>query len=195
MTGRGLSGVFGHALNGRVRGRTGWWEPVIGLEVHAQLNTHHKLFSPRSPAKWSDPPNQNVTVIDAAFPGAMPRINRECVAKALHVVAALGGEIQLWSRFERKHYFYPDLPQGYQITQRRWPIGKGGRIQYSSWDAKQAPQTANVVPATDAKMAATLNQASASDSNTALLVTENDWLRPIGTIRIEQIQLEQDTAK
>ncbi|KAJ1982334.1 hypothetical protein H4R34_001744 [Dimargaris verticillata] len=205
MTGRGLSGLFGRTLNGRIRGRTGWWEPVIGLEVHAQLNTPHKLFAPRAPTKWSNPPNQNVTVIDAAFPGAMPRVNRECVGKALRVIAALGGEIQPWSRFERKHYFYPDLPQGYQITQRHWPIGKGGRIQYSSWDAKQVQRTADVMLAAGANVTApsdqtstlegaTLELADTNSSNTPL-VTESDWLQPIGTIRIEQIQLEQDTAK
>ncbi|RKP38514.1 aspartyl/glutamyl-tRNA amidotransferase subunit B [Dimargaris cristalligena] len=141
-----------HHLQQLFQGRHRLWEPVIGLELHCQLHIFGKLFSPES-RRTSPPfaPNRQVTLVDAAFPGVLPRLNADGLAKAVQAVTALGGQVQTVSRFDRKQYFYPDLPTGYQITQRGQPIGLGA--------------------------------------------TAAQLLEPVRGIRIEQIQLEQDTAK
>ncbi|KAI0322508.1 Glutamyl-tRNA amidotransferase B subunit [Amylostereum chailletii] len=126
------------------------WELVVGIEVHAQIKSRQKLFSD---AWTSDPggsPNIHVSPFDAAFPGTLPRLNEKCVALAVRTAIALNSDVQTRSTFDRKHYFYSDLPAGYQITQRYDPIAKGGFLNLSQ-------------------------------SGIA--------------VRIEQIQLEQDTAK
>jgi len=108
-----------------IEGRTGPWELVIGLEVHAQVISNAKLFSGAS-ATYGGEPNAQVSFIDAGFPGMLPVINRECVAQAVRTGLGLKAEINLVSRFDRKNYFYADLPQGYQISQFAHPIvGKG----------------------------------------------------------------------
>ncbi|KAI8061726.1 Aspartyl/glutamyl-tRNA amidotransferase subunit B [Gongronella butleri] len=104
------------------------WEAVIGIEVHAQLNTQTKLFSD-SPTSFNAPVNTNVSVIDAAYPGVQPKLNREAVNLGIKTALALDAEIQRTISFDRKHYFYPDLPQGYQITQHREPLARAGSIQ------------------------------------------------------------------
>ena len=103
------------------------WEMVIGLEVHAQIQTSSKLFSP-SPTAFGGYPNAQVSFVDAAFPGMLPVLNAEAVAQAVRTGLGLGGRIHLHSVFERKSYFYPDLPQGYQISQYRRPLVGGGGI-------------------------------------------------------------------
>ncbi|KAI8874012.1 Glu-tRNA amidotransferase subunit B [Ramicandelaber brevisporus] len=152
------------------RGRTGErnksidltrWEPVIGLEVHAQLNSRHKLFS-SSPNIFNASPNSTANSIDLAYPGVLPRLNPECVTLAMRAVLAFGGSVQDRFAFDRKHYFYPDLPQGYQITQKHHPVGRGGSINVFK-DRDSVPGTGKL-----------------------------DQDR---TVNIEQIQLEQDTAK
>ena len=101
------------------------WELVIGLEVHAQVVSKSKLFSGAS-AEYGAEPNSQVSFIDAAFPGMLPVINGECVAQAVRTGLGLNAEINLVSRFDRKNYFYADLPAGYQISQFEHPIvGKG----------------------------------------------------------------------
>ncbi|PZW48042.1 aspartyl/glutamyl-tRNA(Asn/Gln) amidotransferase subunit B [Humitalea rosea] len=106
-------------------GATGPWEVVIGLEVHAQVTSESKLFSGAATAFGAEP-NSQVSFVDAGFPGMLPVINAECVAQAVRTGAGLKAEINLWSRFDRKNYFYADLPQGYQISQFEFPIvGKG----------------------------------------------------------------------
>ncbi|MCB8881668.1 Asp-tRNA(Asn)/Glu-tRNA(Gln) amidotransferase subunit GatB [Acidisoma cellulosilytica] len=108
-----------------IEGRTGPWELVIGLEVHAQVVSNAKLFSGAS-ATYGGEPNAQVSFIDAGFPGMLPVINGECVAQAVRTGLGLNAEINLVSRFDRKNYFYADLPQGYQISQFAHPIvGKG----------------------------------------------------------------------
>jgi len=108
-----------------IKGATGDWEIVIGLEVHAQVISKSKLFSGASAAYGGDE-NAHVSFVDAAMPGMLPVINEECVAQAIRTGLGLKAQINLVSTFDRKNYFYPDLPQGYQISQYKSPIvGKG----------------------------------------------------------------------
>ena len=108
-----------------VNGRTGDWEVVIGLEVHAQVSSQAKLSSGAS-ASFGAAPNENVSLVDAAMPGMLPVINRECVYQAIRTGLGLKAQINLTSVFDRKNYFYADLPQGYQISQFKHPIvGEG----------------------------------------------------------------------
>jgi len=108
-----------------IKGGTGDWEMVIGLEVHAQVTSNSKLFSGASTAFGGDP-NGHVSLVDAAMPGMLPVINEECVAQAVRTGLGLNAKINLKSTFDRKNYFYPDLPQGYQISQFKSPIvGEG----------------------------------------------------------------------
>ncbi len=106
-------------------GRSGAWEVVVGLEVHAQVISVSKLFSGAS-AAYGGEPNAHVSFVDAGFPGMLPVINQECVAQAVRTGLGLKAQINLFSRFDRKNYFYADLPNGYQISQFAHPIvGKG----------------------------------------------------------------------
>jgi len=101
------------------------WELVIGLEVHAQINSKSKLFSPAS-TNWGAEPNSQVELVDCGMPGALPVINEYCVDQAILTGLSLNAEINTRSIFDRKNYFYPDLPQGYQISQFEFPVvGKG----------------------------------------------------------------------
>jgi aspartyl-tRNA(Asn)/glutamyl-tRNA(Gln) amidotransferase subunit B len=111
-----------------IKGATGEWEVVIGLEVHAQVNSRAKLFSGAS-TEFGGAPNAHVSLVDAAMPGMLPVINRECVAQAVRTGLALKAKINHRSTFDRKNYFYPDLPQGYQISQYKSPIVGEGEIQ------------------------------------------------------------------
>ena len=109
----------------RIKGATGDWEVVVGLEVHAQITSNAKLFSGASTAFGAEP-NSQVSLVDAAMPGMLPVPNAECVKQAVRTGLAIGAVINLWSRFDRKNYFYADLPQGYQISQLFHPIvGEG----------------------------------------------------------------------
>src|SRR6195952_3989079 len=111
-----------------IKGATGDWEVVIGLEVHAQVTSRSKLFSGASTAFGGDP-NSHVSLVDAAMPGMLPVINEECVKQALRTGLGLKAQINNRSTFDRKNYFYPDLPQGYQISQFKSPIVGEGEIQ------------------------------------------------------------------
>ena len=104
-----------------IQGQESKWEVVLGLEVHAQINTLSKLFSPSSTGYGAEP-NSQVNLIDAGMPGALPVINEECVKQAVITGLGLNAKINLKSIFDRKNYFYPDLPQGYQISQFENPI-------------------------------------------------------------------------
>src|SRR5271166_2341947 len=110
-----------------IKGATGDWEIVIGMEVHAQVTSQAKLFSGASPA-FGGEPNAHVSLIDAAMPGMLPVINEECVAQAVRTGLGLKAQINLRSVFDRKNYFYPDLPQGYQISQYKSPIVGEGEV-------------------------------------------------------------------
>ena len=103
------------------------WELVIGMEVHAQVSSNAKLFSGAS-TKFGAEPNSNVSFVDAAMPGMLPVINEYCVEQAVRTGLGLKAEINLWSAFDRKNYFYPDLPQGYQISQLYHPIVGEGEV-------------------------------------------------------------------
>jgi aspartyl-tRNA(Asn)/glutamyl-tRNA(Gln) amidotransferase subunit B len=110
-----------------LKGATGDWEVVIGLEVHAQVASNAKLFSGASTA-FGGAPNDHVSLVDAAMPGMLPVINEECVAQAIRTGLGLEAAINLRSVFDRKNYFYPDLPQGYQISQYKSPIVGEGTV-------------------------------------------------------------------
>ena len=111
-----------------IEGRTGAWELVIGLEVHAQVASNSKLFSGAA-VGFGAGPNQQVSFVDAAMPGMLPVINRVCVEQAVRSGLGLKAKINTWSRFDRKNYFYPDLPQGYQISQFKDPIVGEGEVE------------------------------------------------------------------
>ncbi|MBU6450101.1 MAG: Asp-tRNA(Asn)/Glu-tRNA(Gln) amidotransferase subunit GatB, partial [Rhodospirillales bacterium] len=116
-----------------LEGRTGNWEVVVGLEVHAQVISKSKLFSGAS-ATYGGAPNAHVSFIDAGFPGMLPVINQECVAQAVRTGLGLKAQINLFSRFDRKNYFYADLPQGYQISQFAHPIVGTGEVEIELQD-------------------------------------------------------------
>ncbi|TBU33054.1 Glutamyl-tRNA amidotransferase B subunit [Dichomitus squalens] len=105
------------------------WELVIGIEVHAQIKSRRKLFSESHSSDLTTPPNTHVVPFDAAFPGTLPRLNPRCVELGVRTAIALNAEVQNRSAFDRKHYFYADLPSGYQITQQYAPIARNGRLQ------------------------------------------------------------------
>src|ERR1700691_6110674 len=111
-----------------IKGATADWEVVVGLEVHAQVTSRAKLFCGASTA-FGGEPNSHVSLVDAAMPGMLPVINRECVAQAVRTGLGLKAQINRRSTFDRKNYFYPDLPQGYQISQYKSPIVGEGEIQ------------------------------------------------------------------
>src|ERR1700694_6030824 len=110
-----------------IKGATGDWEMVIGLEVHAQVTSNSKLFSGAS-TEFGGAPNAHVSLVDAAMPGMLPVINAECVRQAVRTGLGLKAKINLKSVFDRKNYFYPDLPQGYQISQYKSPIVGEGEV-------------------------------------------------------------------
>ncbi|KMO30811.1 Asp-tRNA(Asn)/Glu-tRNA(Gln) amidotransferase subunit GatB [Methylobacterium aquaticum] len=110
-----------------IKGALGDWEVVIGMEIHAQVTSRSKLFS-GAPTAFGAEPNDNVSLVDAAMPGMLPVINRECVAQAVRTGLGLKAQINHRSVFDRKNYFYPDLPQGYQISQYKSPIVGEGEV-------------------------------------------------------------------
>ncbi|MDC0394730.1 Asp-tRNA(Asn)/Glu-tRNA(Gln) amidotransferase subunit GatB [Alphaproteobacteria bacterium] len=117
-----------------VQGRTGDWEIVIGMEVHAQVVSNSKLFSGSS-AVFGASPNYHVSLVDAAMPGMLPVINTECIRQAVITGLGLNAQINKYSVFDRKNYFYADLPQGYQISQFKHPIVGEGEVQIELADA------------------------------------------------------------
>src|SRR5213592_612914 len=110
-----------------MKGTTGDWEVVIGLEVHAQVTSNAKLFSGAS-TEFGGAPNSHVSLVDAAMPGMLPVINEACIKQAVRTGLGLAARINLKSVFDRKNYFYPDLPQGYQISQYKSPIVGEGEV-------------------------------------------------------------------
>ena len=110
-----------------IAGATSDWELVIGLEVHAQVSSNAKLFSGAS-TRFGAEPNANVAFVDSAMPGMLPVINEFCVAQAVRTGLGLKAKINKTSAFDRKNYFYPDLPQGYQISQLYHPIVGEGEV-------------------------------------------------------------------
>jgi aspartyl-tRNA(Asn)/glutamyl-tRNA(Gln) amidotransferase subunit B len=115
------------AKSNLIKGASGDWEVVIGMEIHAQVTSQSKLFSGASTA-FGGEPNSHVSLVDAAMPGMLPVINAECVKQAVRTGLGLKARINLKSVFDRKNYFYPDLPQGYQISQYKSPIVGEGEV-------------------------------------------------------------------
>ena len=111
------------------------WQTDIGLEIHVQLNTKSKLFSNAS-SKFGSQPNSSTTFVDAGLPGTLPVLNKEAVQQALKFAIATAATINNDSYFERKNYFYPDLPKGYQITQNRRPIISNGHLEINLADSR-----------------------------------------------------------
>src|SRR5512142_2975372 len=110
-----------------IKGETGDWEVVIGMEVHAQVTSNAKLFSGAS-TEFGAEPNSQVSFVDAGMPGMLPVINGKCVEQAVRTGLGLKAKINLRSVFDRKNYFYPDLPQGYQISQYKAPVVGEGEV-------------------------------------------------------------------
>ena len=110
-----------------IKGATGDWEVIVGLEIHAQVTSNAKLFSGAS-TEFGGAPNAHVSFVDAAMPGMLPVINEECVRQAVRTGLGLKAKINHSSVFDRKNYFYPDLPQGYQISQYKSPIVGEGEV-------------------------------------------------------------------
>jgi aspartyl-tRNA(Asn)/glutamyl-tRNA(Gln) amidotransferase subunit B len=128
-----LASLRGRRLGGkmsdyRIQGATGEWEVVIGLEVHAQVTSNAKLFTGAATAFGAEP-NTQVSLVDAAMPGMLPVPNRECIRQAVRTGMAIDAQINRWSRFDRKNYFYADLPQGYQISQLYHPLVGEGAVE------------------------------------------------------------------
>jgi len=123
----------------RIQGATGEWEVVIGLEVHAQVTSNAKLFSGAS-TEFGAEPNTQVSLIDAAMPGMLPVPNRECIRQAVRTGMAIEAQINAWSRFDRKNYFYADLPQGYQISQLYHPIVGEGQLRIEADEKAGIPE-------------------------------------------------------
>jgi len=121
-----------------IEGNTGKWEYVIGLEIHAQVDSNSKLFSGSS-TEFGAKPNSQVSNVDAAMPGMLPVLNKYCVEQAIKTGLGIGGQINKYSAFDRKNYFYADLPQGYQISQFYHPIVEHGMmmVQTESGDMKK----------------------------------------------------------
>lgn len=118
-------GMDAHSNSKFIRGSTGDWEVVVGMEVHAQVASKAKLFSGAS-TEFGGAPNSHVSLVDAAMPGMLPVLNEECIKQAVRTGLGLKAQVNLKSVFDRKNYFYPDLPQGYQISQYKSPIvGEG----------------------------------------------------------------------
>src|SRR5947208_2520215 len=118
-----------------IRGLTGDWEVVIGMEVHAQVNSRAKLFSGAS-TEFGGEANSHVSLVDAAMPGMLPVANAECVRQAVRTGLGLKAQINLKSVFDRKNYFYPDLPPGYQISQYKSPIVGEGEVTVDMTDGE-----------------------------------------------------------
>ena len=117
-----------HEMTQLISGESGDWEVVIGLEVHAQVSSEAKLFSGAA-TKFGAEPNSQVSLVDAAMPGMLPVINQHCVRQAIKTGLGINAQINLVSVFDRKNYFYPDLPQGYQISQYKQPIVGEGKLR------------------------------------------------------------------
>ncbi len=117
------------------------YEAVIGLETHIQLNTVTKIFCPCKADSWNDPPNTNICPVCTGLPGVLPVLNKAAVEKAMLLAAAMNAEIQPISYFDRKNYFYPDLPKGYQISQYNMPIARGGYLIFPMPDGSERKVT------------------------------------------------------
>ena len=157
------------------------YESVIGLEVHIQLNTRSKAFSSEANV-FELSPNQNISAITLGLPGTLPKANKEHVEKSLHLALAMGCSIPQHTQFDRKNYFYPDLPKGYQITQDKNPIGRGGNWTFTTGGAERTIRIHHIHMEEDAgksnhELSATHSLIEYNRAGTPLveLVTEPDF--------------------
>src|SRR5438477_12039101 len=118
-----------------IKGRMGDWEVVIGMEVHAQVTSQSKLFSGASTV-FGGEPDSHVSLVDAAMPGMLPVINEACIRQAVRTGLGLNAKINLRSGFDRKNYFYPDLTQGYQVSQYKSPVVGEGEVKVAMPDGE-----------------------------------------------------------
>ena len=123
-------------MDNLIKGNKNSWELVLGLEVHAQISSKSKLFS-NAPTNWGEEPNSQVSLVDCGMPGALPIINEYCIDQAIITGLSLNAKVNKVSIFDRKNYFYPDLPQGYQISQFEYPIVSNGFIIIDSKNGKK----------------------------------------------------------
>ena len=121
------------------------FEAVIGLETHIQLNTESKIFCSCRAESWEQPPNTNICPVCTGLPGVLPVLNRKAVEKAVILAEAMHAEVQPVSHFDRKNYFYPDLPKGYQISQFDMPVAVGGFLDVPV-PASADPQGRRICP-------------------------------------------------
>ncbi|CAI5733298.1 unnamed protein product [Hyaloperonospora brassicae] len=176
------------------------WEVCIGLEVHAQVLSRSKLMSGAAAATLSSVrPNRHVGFLDAAMPGTLPVVNRECVHQAIRTALALNATVHTRSLFERKHYFYCDLPLGYQLTQQRAPVASGGALRFDvalskvvnehggDWGSNETTFDASKFKSRKEKNEARTRWKAEQMSNQQDVVSR--------TVRVCRIQLEQDSGK
>lgn len=164
-----------------IQGKNNKYEVVIGCEIHAQVASNSKLFS-RAPASFGAAQNSQVSLVDAAFPGMLPVINEECVKQAVKTGFGINAQINLRSVFDRKNYFYADLPQGYQISQFFTPIVGEGFVEIDVADFGDEENSS----------AKSNNSANQDGSRAASNTAKNHRKK---TIRVERIHLEQDAGK
>ncbi|KAL7685046.1 Glutamyl-tRNA(Gln) amidotransferase subunit B [Plasmopara halstedii] len=185
-----------------LRGPSGkLWEVCIGLEVHAQILSNSKLMSGAAAATLSSArPNRNVSFFDAALPGTLPVINRECVHQAIRTGLALDATIHMRSLFERKHYFYCDLPLGYQLTQQRAPVASGGVLHFelpaSSVVSEHGDSQSQDVTTFDASKYKSRKEKNEALKQWKAKQTKMQQQEMISRcVRITRIQIEQDSGK
>ncbi|KAL3772587.1 hypothetical protein ACHAWO_003642 [Cyclotella atomus] len=162
------------------------YQTVIGIEIHAQLAIPTKLFSSAPTA--AAPPNTHVHPFDLGYPGTLPSLSYSAVKASILSASALNCTVHKVSRFERKHYFYPDLPPGYQVTQQRWPLGSDGLVEFEAWRAaqpahKKGDEKKRRRGDISKDVNANFNDANLSDGPSLV------------QLRIERLQMEQDTGK
>ena len=137
--------IFSHNCKSRSFSTGIEWTSKVGLEIHAQVSSESKLFSQASTAAGDREPNSSVDLFDIALPGVLPRLNRKCVEYGLLTAMATHSKINPVSYFDRKHYFYPDLPAGYQITQKRVPLAQDGRVEFKLQKSPKGVKTTSTV--------------------------------------------------
>ena len=162
--------------------------PVIGLEVHIELKTKTKMFCPCLNDTNEKHPNINVCPVCFGHPGTLPVINREAVKNVLKLGLALNGEIPDFSRFDRKHYFYPDLPKGYQISQYQYPLVLGGHLEISATDEKPGDKNFQF-------SIFNFQTNLKSEINPKPQINPNNQIQNYKKIRLTRIHLEEDTGR
>ncbi|CAM9786363.1 unnamed protein product, partial [Hapterophycus canaliculatus] len=173
----------------------GAWDVFIGLEVHAQIQLRSKLFSRSQAAAPSenDEPNSRVSLFDASFPGTLPVLNSSAVDQAVRAALALGSQVHRRSVFERKHYFYSDLPHGYQITQQRHPIATGGALPLVFDPAVTGPTPKKAARGVGSGGGG--GSGGTSSDSIAAPTADDDAAPRLPSIGITRIQLEVDSGK